>query len=353
MAPHFRTPNVKTDSEGRFELAATVMVRHRYFDRPDGYRYPTTICFADPEFHGVAFRIADLSGPIEPLDITLEPGRLVRIPIVCDAAHSNPGAAGRLSFSVLPRKDMPNFDLPLLGTQLSSEDLAGGKLIEVRLPAGKYRLNVECYVADVKSLGGAEREVVVPQGDGPFDLPALVTELMPHQKMVGKPAPEIEATDRDTGQPVRLADFRGKVVVLDFWGYWCGPCTGSMPHLVELHRQFEGRPVAVVALHDQSVQSRAEYDRRTVFPKKWFWNGYDLPFRVLFDGPDPGKPTDRDPEGTGATCTKYQITGFPTLFVIDQQGTLIDTVPFYDHDRLETLVRTLLDKSPERRRFEE
>ena len=66
--------------------------------------------------------------------------------------------------------------------------------------------------------------------------------------MAGKPAPEIDATDLDTGKPVRLADFRGKVVVLDFWGYWCGPCTGSMPHLVALHRKFAGRPVAVVAL---------------------------------------------------------------------------------------------------------
>ena len=65
--------------------------------------------------------------------------------------------------------------------------------------------------------------------------------------------------------PVHLADFRGKVVVLDFWGYWCGPCNGAMPYLSDLHRRFEGRPVAVVGLHDQSVQSRPEYDRRTAF----------------------------------------------------------------------------------------
>ena len=44
-----------------------------------------------------------------------------------------------------------------------------------------------------------------------------------------------------------------------------------------------------------------------------------------------------------------RLRGFPTLFVIDQQGTMVATVPFSDHDRLETLVRTLLDKSPCRR----
>ena len=51
-----------------------------------------------------------------------------------------------------------------------------------------------------------------------------------------------------------------------------------------------------------------------------------------------------DPEGTGATIKKYQIRGFPTVFVIDQKGILVATVPGNDHDRLETLVRSLLDK---------
>ncbi len=100
------------------------------------------------------------------------------------------------------------------------------------------------------------REFVVPRGDGRLDLPPLALEQPGFQKMTGKPAPEIDATDLDTGRPVKLADFRGKVVVLEFWGYWCGPCNVNMPHLVELKRKFEGRPLVILALHDQSVQSR-------------------------------------------------------------------------------------------------
>ena len=172
--------------------------------------------------------------------------------------------------------------------------------------------------------------------------PSLRVEASLQQKMAGKPAPEIDATDLDTGKPVHLADFRGKVVVLDFWGYWCGPCTGSMPHLVALHRKFAGRPLAVVALHDQSVQSRAEYDRRIAYARKAIWSGEDLPFRVLLDRPDPDKPTDRDPEGTGVTCKRYGIVGFPTLFVIDQEGKIAAPVRHGDHAELEKLVEALL-----------
>ena len=142
-----------------------------------------------------------------------------------------------------------------------------------------------------------------------------------------------------------LADFRGKVVVLDFWGYWCGPCTGSMPYLIELRRKFAGRPLEIVALHDQSVQSRAEYDEKIAPARRIFWSGHDLPFRVLLDRPDEKQPEDRDPEGTGTTVNRYGITGFPSLFVIAADGTFVEKVGHSMHDRLESLVRELLEKA--------
>ena len=169
--------------------------------------------------------------------------------------------------------------------------------------------------------------------------------------MFDKPAPEIAATDLDTGKPVTLADFRGKVVILDFWGYWCGPCTASMPHLMDLQQKFKGRPLEIVALHDQSVQShRVRPENRPGAAN--MWSGRDLPFRVLLDRPDPTKPDDRDPEGTGTTVKRYAITGFPTLFVIGPDGTLVDRVRSSDH-RLETLVRELLESAEARSQSED
>ncbi len=51
--------------------------------------------------------------------------------------------------------------------------------------------------------------------------------------VVGKPAPEIEGADMD-GKPFKLSDYKGKVVVLVFWGTWCGPCMAQVPHEREL-----------------------------------------------------------------------------------------------------------------------
>jgi thiol-disulfide isomerase/thioredoxin len=138
------------------------------------------------------------------------------------------------------------------------------------------------------------------------------------------------------------------VVVLDFWGYWCGSCNMEMPHLMELHRKFEGRPLAIVALHDQSVQSRAEYDRKIATVRERLWGGRELPFRVLLDSPDPKKADDHGAKGAGMTVNHYGIKGFPTLFVIDQDGTMIGRVGHWEHDRLETLVRKLVEKAERR-----
>ena len=344
--PHFFSETVTTGPDGRFAYAPTVMLKDRDLEgRPDRKPLPWSICFADQNCTRIAFGMVDLAGPVEPLDITLEPARLVHIPLELDTVRASADASGFLTVFLQPRRDMPEFLAPVLSRRLTAQNLTGSGHVVVGLPAGEYVVNADCFTKDYKRIGKAERKLVVPPGEGPIESPAMRVEASLQQRMAGKPAPEIDTTDLDTGKPVHLADFRGKVVVLDFWGYWCGPCTGSMPHLVALHRKFAGRPLAVVALHDQSVQSRAEYDRRIAFARKAFWSGEDLPFRVLLDRPDPDKPADRDPEGTGVTCKRYGIVGFPTLFVIDQEGKIVAPVRHGDHAELERLVEDLLNRA--------
>jgi thiol-disulfide isomerase/thioredoxin len=60
-------------------------------------------------------------------------------------------------------------------------------------------------------------------------------------------APVTSFLDKD-GKPVRLADFKGKVVVLNVWATWCAPCILEMPTLAKLAAEYEGKPVAVVAV---------------------------------------------------------------------------------------------------------
>ena len=58
----------------------------------------------------------------------------------------------------------------------------------------------------------------------------------------GQPAPEFTLNDLD-GQPVSLSQFRGEVVLLDFWARWCGPCIGDLPYLRKIKEKTDDQPV--------------------------------------------------------------------------------------------------------------
>jgi len=343
MLSFFGGAQAVTDREGRFEIAPEVRLKGSQLEQPKSPHLPQALCFADPSFRRTAYRFFDPTRAAPPMEVTLKPTRQLRVPIAGVSIDEVPQSELSAEISVVPRADAPDLQYYFITRSMTLKGRTSGPVLEEYLPEGTYQLEVSLYQEGVmRTRAKARREVVVPRGEGPIDLPPLELGPPDHRNWFNKPAPEIAATDLDTGRPVTLADFRGKIVVLDFWGYWCGPCTGNMPYLIDLHQKFKGRPLAVVALHDQSVQSRAEYDQKIAPARRIFWSGRDLPFRVLLDRPDPKKPDDRDPEGTGTTVKRYAITGFPTMFVIGPDGTLVEKVDFSNHDRLETLVRELV-----------
>src|SRR5512135_575981 len=69
------------------------------------------------------------------------------------------------------------------------------------------------------------------------------------------PAPELKASDLK-GAPRTLADYRGKVVLLNFWATWCPPCQREMPSLERLRARMAGRPLEIVAI--SSAETPAE-----------------------------------------------------------------------------------------------
>jgi thiol-disulfide isomerase/thioredoxin len=348
-----------TDRDGKFVIAPRLNLR---FYKSQPMPKLEALCFAAPSFRSesyqlfnpnrpirIAHRTYDPSRPVEPMTVTLQPSRRVRIPISRGFVTSRRKIQIESQISIAPRQDLPDWRFILINRAAKptggSPAEADTTVLEEYLPEGTYPIEVALLdEASDESLGEARGMIIVPRGEGPLDLPPLAVEPPEYQKLVGKPAPEIDAIDLDTGRPVKLADFRGKVVLLDFWGYWCGVCVTNMPHLVELQSKFAGRPLAILALHDQSVQSRAAYDRKIAAVRQRLWGGRDLPFRVLLDRPDPSKPKDLDAEGTGMTIGRYHITGFPTLFVIDRDGTLIGTADHSNPARLESLIRGLLEK---------
>ena len=350
-----------TDREGKFAIAPKVALS---FGAARPAPKVGVLCFADPSYRSsdgwllfhpnrpirTAVQLFDPNRPVEPMTVTLKPSRRVRIPISRGFVTSKRKILYSSQILVTLRKDIPHYDFMMMNRSFEPKGESpmetAETVIEEYLPEGTYQLAVTLEDENSsETLGQARREIIVPRGDAPLVVPPLKLEPTDNQKLVGKPAPEIDAIELDTGRPVKLADFRGKVVVLDFWGYWCGVCNVKMPHLVELNRKFAGRPLAILALHDQSVQSRAAYDRKIGTVRQRMWGGRDLPFRVLLDRPDPSVTDELGGEGNGTTTRRYSVTGFPTLFVIGHDGTMIGQLNPHDHERLETIVRKLVEKA--------
>jgi len=110
------------------------------------------------------------------------------------------------------------------------------------------------------------------------------------------PAPELKAHDL-TGASRTLADYRGKVVLLNFWATWCPPCQREMPSLERLRTRMAGRPLEIVA-----ISSAETPDEVNAYLSKM-----KLGFPVLLD-------TD------SSNTRRWKVFALPTTFVLDAEG---------------------------------
>jgi thiol-disulfide isomerase/thioredoxin len=142
--------------------------------------------------------------------------------------------------------------------------------------------------------------------------------------LIGKPAPELRGIKAwKDGKATTLAELRGKWVLVDFWGFWCGPCIAAMPELMKLHDELGDKGLAIVAVHDGSVESLDELNQFLAPIKQQAWNGRDLPFFVALDGGGelPISGTERSVKG--ATHAAYGVQHWPTTVLIDPNGVVL------------------------------
>jgi peroxiredoxin len=114
----------------------------------------------------------------------------------------------------------------------------------------------------------------------------------------GMTAPDLSGSD-PAARPVRLSDYKGKVVLLDFWAVWCKPCVNMIPHTKELLARHEGKPFAVVGVSQ---------DRD--------------PLKVQRFIEDKGIPWPNALDASGAISAEWKVDSLPTLFVIDKKGVI-------------------------------
>ncbi|RKY18374.1 MAG: hypothetical protein DRP90_05660, partial [Planctomycetota bacterium] len=77
---------------------------------------------------------------------------------------------------------------------------------------------------------------------------SYLKRLMKSCELVGKPAPEISGTDLLTGKPIKLSDLKGKVVLIDFWASWCGPCRGEIPNMARVYKAYKDKGLEILGV---------------------------------------------------------------------------------------------------------
>ena len=156
---------------------------------------------------------------------------------------------------------------------------------------------------------------------------ALVIRILPQIQLVGvgSTAPDFHAIDLRSGKPASLADYRGKVLLLNIWATYCLPCRVEMPAIERLSRRMAGTDFHVLAVSVDVVDS-TEVNA--------FVNQLGLSFDVLHDR-------------AGEIQQAYQTTGVPESFVIDRRGRIVKKVigaSEWDGPVNEVLIRRLLDE---------
>lgn len=145
----------------------------------------------------------------------------------------------------------------------------------------------------------------------------------------GIPGYELELKDQ-FGKTHTLADYKGKVIFLNFWATWCGPCRNEMPDIQKLYEEYsaqgEDAEVVILGVASPGLAGEGTVSEITGFMEE---NGYTYP--VLMDE-------------SGEMMTGYGITAFPTTFMITKNGEIYGYVP---GQLTEELMRTIIEQTIE------
>jgi peroxiredoxin len=136
-----------------------------------------------------------------------------------------------------------------------------------------------------------------------------------------QPAPDFKLKDL-SGKQIKLSDYRGKVVIINFWATWCGPCRSEVPALVKLRELYRDRGLEVIGISLDDEEDREEVTK--------FVKSFEVNYPIVM--------------GDLEALRAYgQIDSIPATFVIDRRGAIrYSHIGMITFDEIEGEVKSLL-----------